>query len=76
MRTIVIPTLEEASGKRAGVAFGACINPEFLREGTAVSRRSSFRNVIDHLNDNQVLVDLVRTTDRLSIPGRNDGICW
>jgi GDP-mannose 6-dehydrogenase len=36
MREIVIPTLEEASGKRAGVEFGVCNNPEFLREGSAV----------------------------------------
>jgi GDP-mannose 6-dehydrogenase len=36
MRAVVIPTLEEASGKRAGQEFGVCINPEFLREGTAV----------------------------------------
>ena len=36
MSGVVIPTLEEASGKRAGHDFGVCINPEFLREGTAV----------------------------------------
>ncbi|MGB9991153.1 nucleotide sugar dehydrogenase [Pseudoduganella rhizocola] len=36
MRAVVIPTLEEASGKKAGVDFGVCNNPEFLREGTAV----------------------------------------
>jgi GDP-mannose 6-dehydrogenase len=36
MRDVVIPTLEAASGRRAGVEFGVCINPEFLREGTAV----------------------------------------
>ncbi|MBK8970404.1 MAG: nucleotide sugar dehydrogenase [Hahellaceae bacterium] len=32
----VIPTLEQYSGKKAGQDFGVCINPEFLREGTAV----------------------------------------
>ncbi len=36
MRSMVIPTLEASSGKRAGVDFGVCNNPEFLREGTAV----------------------------------------
>ncbi|MEN8207542.1 MAG: UDP-glucose/GDP-mannose dehydrogenase family protein [Pseudomonadota bacterium] len=36
MRTVVIPVLEEFSGKQAGVNFGVCNNPEFLRESTAV----------------------------------------
>jgi GDP-mannose 6-dehydrogenase len=36
MHGIVIPVLEEYSGKKAGVDFGVCNNPEFLREGTAV----------------------------------------
>ena len=36
MRELVIPTLETQSGKHAGEEFGVCINPEFLREGTAV----------------------------------------
>src|SRR5271168_4930716 len=36
MHQIVIPTLEEYSGKKAGVDFGVCNNPEFLREGSAV----------------------------------------
>jgi GDP-mannose 6-dehydrogenase len=33
---LVIPTLEQASGKRAGVDFGVCFNPEFLREGSSI----------------------------------------
>lgn len=36
IKNIVIPTLEEYSGKRVGKDFGVCNNPEFLREGTAV----------------------------------------
>jgi GDP-mannose 6-dehydrogenase len=35
--TIVVPTLEKASGKRMGRDFGVCVNPEFMREGTAVA---------------------------------------
>src|SRR5207237_8794839 len=36
MRGVVVPLLEKYSGKRAGEEFGVCLNPEFLREGTAV----------------------------------------
>jgi GDP-mannose 6-dehydrogenase len=36
MCQIVIPALEQSSGKTAGVDFGVCHNPEFLREGSAV----------------------------------------
>jgi GDP-mannose 6-dehydrogenase len=34
--SLLIPLLESTSGKRAGVDFGVCINPEFLREGSSV----------------------------------------
>ena len=37
MRGVVIPVLEEYSGKKAGTDFGVCNNPEFLREGSAVT---------------------------------------
>jgi GDP-mannose 6-dehydrogenase len=36
MRQIIIPILEEYSGKKAGTDSGVCYNPEFLREGSAV----------------------------------------
>ena len=32
----VIPALEGASGKRYGIGFGVSVNPEFLREGSAL----------------------------------------
>lgn len=35
-RQIVIPLLEKYSGKKAGVDFGVCMNPEYLREVSAV----------------------------------------
>ena len=33
---VVIPTLERASGQKYGDGFGVSVNPEFLREGTAL----------------------------------------
>ena len=35
--SVVIPALEQSSGKRMGEGFGVCVNPEFMREGTAVA---------------------------------------
>ena len=35
--SLVIPTLEASSGKRMGMDFSVCVNPEFLREGSAVA---------------------------------------
>ena len=34
---IVIPALENACGKRLGEGFGVCVNPEFMREGSAIA---------------------------------------
>jgi GDP-mannose 6-dehydrogenase len=36
MQGVVIPILEESSRRQAGRDFGVCINPEFLREGSAI----------------------------------------
>lgn len=34
---LVIPIIEKHSGKRAGIDFGVCMNPEYLREKSAES---------------------------------------
>ncbi len=33
---VLIPVLEEESGKNFGRDFGVCVNPEFLREGSSI----------------------------------------
>jgi GDP-mannose 6-dehydrogenase len=35
--SVMVPILESASGKKAGVNFNVVYNPEFMREGSAVS---------------------------------------
>ncbi len=35
-RDVVIPLIEEYSGKKAGEGFGICMSPEFLRQGNSV----------------------------------------
>jgi len=44
---VIIPLLEQSSGKRAGIDFGVMANPEFLREGTAIS---------DFLEPNRIII--------------------
>ena len=52
IRSVVIPALEQSSGRRAGVDFGVCINPEFLREGSAVwDYRNPPKTVIGAIDD-------------------------
>ena len=57
MRELVIPTLEASSGRHAGTDFGVCVNPEFLREGTAVH---------DYLNPPKTVIgELTRASGNL-----------
>lgn len=37
MKNVVVPLLESTSGKRVGRDFGLAVNPEFLRESTAIA---------------------------------------
>lgn len=75
MANVVIPTLEVSSGLRAGVDFGVCFNPEFLREGSSIrdflnppftligADDPSSANVVENL-----YVDLPSDTIVVSIP--------
>ncbi len=36
LESLLVPILERASGRTVGVDLGVCVNPEFLREGSAV----------------------------------------
>lgn len=44
---IILPTVEKYSGKKVGVDFGLCMNPEFLRQGDAVH---------DSLNPDRIVI--------------------
>jgi GDP-mannose 6-dehydrogenase len=66
MHKIVIPILEESSGKKAGADFGVCHNPEFLREGSGVEDfNSPPKTVIGELDQasGDVLAAFYRKTD-------------
>jgi GDP-mannose 6-dehydrogenase len=68
MRKVVIPILEARSGKKAGVDFGVCSNPEFLREGSAVKDfRSPPKTVIGELDSSSGEI-LARIYEKIEAP--------
>jgi len=61
----ITPVLEEASGKTAGVEFGVGMNPEFLREGTAVHDFLNPDKVVLGADDDRALADMYDVFDSL-----------
>src|SRR5438876_239390 len=75
VENVVLPLLEQTSGKQAGKDFGICMNPEFMRETTAIEDfyHSPFTviGVCDDRSFDRVaaIYDDVRSTmERTSIP--------
>lgn len=68
MKSVVIPTLEEASEKRSGVDFGVCLNPEFLREGTAVADYRNPPKTVIGADDNRSAELLAQLYTHLDAP--------
>ena len=63
---VVIPSLERHSGKKYGEGFGVAVNPEFLREGTALKDfRTPPLTLVghNHATDAAPAVRLYATTD-------------
>jgi GDP-mannose 6-dehydrogenase len=64
----LLPLLEQCSGKQAGTDFGVAVNPEFLREGTAIADfHAPARTVIGAL-DTSTADTVARLYDGIAAP--------
>ena len=68
MRELVIPLLERASGKRAGVEFGIGVYPEFLRASTAIDDYANPPAIILGATDEETLARLREMDIALQAP--------
>lgn len=68
VRDFVIPALERASGKRAGVDFGVGIYPHFLRRGSAVEDYLNPPAMILGVTDDETLARLREMDIALEAP--------
>ncbi|WP_255196522.1 UDP-glucose 6-dehydrogenase AglM [Halorarius litoreus] len=62
---VITPAIEAASGKQAGETFGVGMNPEFLREGTAVHDFLDPDKVVLGADDDRALEDMHGVFDPL-----------
>lgn len=68
MHSVVIPTLEQVSGRKAGQDFGVCINPEFLREGSAIHDYDHPPKTVIGASDERTAAILRQLYDNLQAP--------
>ena len=64
----LIPILEEASGRKVGTNLGVCVNPEFLREGSAIKDFENPPYTVIGESDTRAGDALLRVYAHLSAP--------
>ncbi len=66
--SVVLPILESASGKKAGIDFGVAMNPEFLREGKAVEDFFKPDRIVLGSQEEKALLVLEKLYEKLDAP--------
>jgi GDP-mannose 6-dehydrogenase len=67
-RNMIVPTLESASRRKANVGFKVALNPEFMREGTAVADFANPSKTVIGGDDAEVIEAV--SSLYLDLPGR------